>query len=311
MNYAFLIITYGINNLDNCIQSIKNIYPNCKICIIDNNISGISNIQQKYNNIFYQKNDLNNFELGAIWLATKTWIDIDKFIIFHNSFELIKELPEYIFINDYTPLWTACVTKYSPVIPWVEEKLNSLNIKINYNKPWKSICGLCCSIDTTILKNLINKNCDKIYALNKNEAVGTEILFGYLIHEYLNIKSNALHKYPIYTYIHKKENWIWIEKILEGQGSNNYNIINIDFTPFNKLPLTNNLNKNIQILLKFYESNDELSNNLLNTYPKCIECKNIKSELSIIRHRLFTKKYFKDIYYKEYNEIMSNPNYIF
>ena len=45
--------------------------------------------------------------------------------------------------------------------------------------------GCCCSINTAILKELIKLNYDKFFAIAKNQAVATEILFGYLI-DYLS-----------------------------------------------------------------------------------------------------------------------------
>lgn len=310
MNVSFLIITYNNRYLNQCIQSIRQFYKDIIICVVDNDLN--SNFNLNSYNVRYSKNSGNNFELGAIWYATKKWTDIDKFIILHNSMILKEKLPEDVLDKKYIPFWIANVADYSPVVPIVEQKLNKYNIQLKYNKVWNSVCGCCCVIETSILKKLIELGLDDLYATNKNEAVSTEILFGYLIHEYLNIYSEPLHTFPIYTYFHKKEKWIWIEKIGSGQGNNdnfgNYNIIlscNIDYNKNNNDLLIDILNYTL--------SNEELEKNLIESYPKNIQTDNQRLSLILrsIRHRMFTKKYFKDYFNQEYNDIINKKKLIF
>ena len=316
MKISFIIITYGNTNVNNCIKSIRNYYKDIRICIIDNNLSS-NTMMFNDNNIYYYKNNGNFFELGAIWFATKNITDIDKFIIFHNSFILNKELPNRIFEESYVPFWTANVCDYSPVIPWVEQKLNEINIKIQYNKTWNSVCGCCCSINRNILQSLIENRYGELYATSKFEAVGCEILFGYLIHNILKIESTPLHKYPIYTYAHKKEPWVWISKVLQGQGqSNPQKLINMPVSMFDRITFTNIHSRNDIFIdtIKFVneDKNINLQEILRKTGNTSIRCENksINSVLPSVRHRMFTKKYFLDYFNDEFKKICNKEKII-
>jgi len=318
MKIGFLIITYGNQYLDKCISSIKKYYSGIPIYIVDNMLE--NNINFIESNIFYSNNINNNYELGSIWFATKKWESVDKFIILHNSMILLQKLPEFIFNNNFVPFWQANVIDYSPVVPIVEKWLHKQNIIMEINKSWKSICGCCCSINTSILKQLINLNFDNIFASNKKEAVACEIFFGYLIENVLKINyKNSLYNFPIYKHwTQEKFPYTFIKKIGLGQGSsnsitNNYNLNN---KYSNILNIYNNnlpMNDNYINLLKYINDNEELGNYLLINYPNQIN--NINNNLQIllnsITHRMFSKKYFKDNYLIEYDEIINKKKIIF
>lgn len=57
MKIGFLIITYGNNYLDNCLESIRNFYE-YPIYIVDNQRS--NNYHSKYDNVFYTQNTENS-----------------------------------------------------------------------------------------------------------------------------------------------------------------------------------------------------------------------------------------------------------
>jgi hypothetical protein len=317
MQIGFLIITYGNKYLNECISSIRKFHNNIPIYIVDNMKENNINIVD--NNIFYSKNINNNYELGSIWFAAKKWDTVEKFIILHNSMILLQKLPEFIFKDDFVPFWQANVIDYSPVVPVVEKWLLEQNIVMKRNKSWKSICGCCCSINTAILKELIKLNYDKFFATTKHQAVATEIFFGYIIDNVLNITyKNVLYKYPIYTYIHNKQKSIYIKKIGGGQGNCRLNtIINYDLNNKynNILSIYNNnlhINDNYINLLKYINDDEEFGNYLLINYPNQINNinKNLKSILGSITHRMFSKKYFKDDYLIEYNEIINKKKII-
>lgn len=317
MQFGFLIITYGNKYLSECISSIRKFHNDIPIYIVDNMIENNINIVD--NNIFYSKNINNNYELGSIWFATKKWDTVDKFIILHNSMMLLQKLPEFIFKDDIVPFWQSNVIDYSPVVPIVEKWLLEQNIVMKRNKSWKSICGCCCSINTAILKELIKLNYDKFFATTKNQAVATEILFGYLIDNVLNITyNNVLYKYPIYTYYHNKQKSIYIKKIGGGQGNGSNTIRNygLDNKYNNILSIYNNnlhINDNYINLLKYINDNAEIGNYLLINYPNQLNNinNNLKCILNSITHRMFSKKYFKDDYLIEYNEIINKKKIIF
>lgn len=319
MQIGFLIITYGNKYLSECISSIRKFHNDIPIYIVDNMISNNNSLQNIYNNVFYSKNINNNYELGSIWFATKKWDTVDKFIILHNSMILLQKLPEFIFKDDIVPFWQANVIDYSPVVPIVEKWLLQQNILMKRNKSWKSICGCCCSINTAILKELIKLNYDKFFATTKNQAVATEILFGYLIENVLNITyNNVLYKYPIYTYYHNKQKSIYIKKIGGGQGNGSNTIRNYDLdNKYNNILsiYSNNLhiNDNYINLLKYINDNEELGNYLLNNYPNQINNinNNLRRILNSITHRMFSKKYFKHDYLIEYHEIINKKKIIF
>ena len=94
---------------------------------------------------------------------------------------LIEKLPIDINNCNFLSFWKTISSDYSPVVNWVKEKLKEININIEHDKIWYSITGCCCIIDTIYLKQLITLGYDNLYGTNKFDAVGTEILFGYLI----------------------------------------------------------------------------------------------------------------------------------
>lgn len=319
MNISFLIITYGNNYLDECISSIRKFYNDIPIYILDNMVTNNTPLKNIYNNVFYSKNINNNFELGAIWFAVKKWNFVDKFIILHNSMILLQKLPEFIFKDDFVPFWQANTIDYSPIVPIVEEWLKKQNIIMEINKSWKSICGCCCSINTAILKELIKFNYDNYFAKNKSEAVACEIFLGYLIEIILKIKyKNSLYNFPIYKHwSQEKFPYTFIEKIGRGQGIGDENVLNynLDNKYSNILNIYNNnlhINDNYINLLKYINDNEEFGNYLLMNYPHQINNinNNLKNILNSITHRMFSKKYFKDDYLIEYNEIINKKKII-
>lgn len=317
MNIGFLIITYGSNYLNESISSIRKYHNDIPIYIVDNMLENHMNFVDE--NIFYSKNNDNNYELGSIWFATKKWNSVDKFIILHNSMILLQKLPDFIFKDAIVPFWQANVMDYSPIVPIVEKWLHIKNISLKKNKSWKSICGCCCSINTIILKELIKLNYDDLFAVNKLEAVATEILFGYFIEKILNIEyKNILYKYPIYTYYHNKEQSIYIKKIACGQGKTNevVNSYYLDNKYINILKIYDNklsLNDNNINILKYTNDNEDFGNYLLMNYPNNINDinHNLRRVLSSVTHRMFSKKYFKDDYLIEYHEIINKKKLIF
>ena len=313
---VFLIITYGDRYLHQCISSITKYHNDIPIYIVDNKLD--SNNDIKGDNIHYSKNCNNNYELGAIWFATKKWPLIDKFIILQNSMVLLQKLPEFVFTDEIVPFWQANVIDYSPVVPIVEKMLAEQQIILKKNKPWKSICGCCCSINTNILKTLIESNYDKLFATNKNEAVACEILLGYIIENIMHISyKNVLYEFPIYIYYNKKRESIFIKKIGGGQGTMNMNIRNYKlpdkFNIIYEIHKNNiSLTDNYINLLKCADNNDDFGNYLISNYPNTLynENKSICRIINSITHRMFTKKYFKDAYAIEYNEIINKTKII-
>ena len=187
------------------------------------------------------------------------------------------------------------------------------------NKSWKSICGCCCSINTAILKELIKFNYDNYFAKNKSEAVACEIFLGYLIEIILKIKyKNSLYNFPIYKHwSQEKFPYTFIEKIGRGQGIGDENVLNynLDNKYSNILNIYNNnlhINDNYINLLKYINDNEEFGNYLLMNYPHQINNinNNLKNILNSITHRMFSKKYFKDDYLIEYNEIINKKKII-
>ena len=229
MKIAFIIISYSNNNFDTlntCVQSIRKFYKEL-ICIIDNFPSS-----NKYegDNIIYYSSNLNLFELGTIWKAYELYQDVDRFIIIHDSVMLINNIPINIYDEqiEFISFWKEKASGYSPVIPWVEKKIFELGLDFEYNKEFYSICGCMCLIDRKILKNLFDIKSNKIIAQFKHEAVGTEILFGYLIKYITKRDIESLHKFPINDYFIGKYNNIWIRKFKSGQGNIVHKITNIN-----------------------------------------------------------------------------------
>lgn len=313
---SFLIITFGNNYLRQCIDSIRKFYKNITICIVDNKLNSIVTLDE-YKNIRYSKNNGNYFELGSIWFAIKKWKDISKFIIFQNSFLLLNKIPDNIINKNYVPFWKENASAYSPVIKLFEKKLNEIGIDIKTDKSWKSVCCCCCIIEIAILHKLIDKGFDKIYAKKKIEAVSTEVIFGFIMHSYLNMDYEPLYKYPISSYYSKKnKEWTYIKKIASGQGISNCNsnyYFDIKTLPYDIKNRFNNKNELFIYLLKYINKNESLIKILIDSFPSDIITNNtmLSNVLSSIRHRMFTKKYFNDTYKKEYEDIVNHRIKIF
>ena len=84
MKIGFLIVTYGNKYLNECVLSIKKYHNNIPIYIVDNMLENNINIIDS--NVFYSNNINNNYELGAIWFASKKWNLVDEFIILHKHY---------------------------------------------------------------------------------------------------------------------------------------------------------------------------------------------------------------------------------
>jgi hypothetical protein len=321
MNIGFLIITYGNNYLDNCIASIRNFYE-YPIYIVDNNISN-KNYISEYNNVNYVNNSENSYELGAIWYACKVFKNVDKFIILHNSMMLIERFPVDFEKYNFQSFWKTFAADYSPVIYWVELKLKEFNINMEYDKLWYSVTGCCCIINTDYLKKLIELGYNKLYALNKIDAVGTEILFGYLITNVLGIKNDSLLKCTLDDNVRGIVDFKYIKKIASGQGETksmkyiNLSMYKIFDNIFNiNLKNINDLNLCYIILLNEIDKceNNHIQNFLLQTHIDNIQLifdDNKYSVILSIRHRLFTKKYFPSYYQIEKQEILSGIKKLF
>lgn len=322
MLIGFLIITFGDNYLDNCISSIRKFYD-YPIYIIDNKINGdIDTIfLKKYTSVYYAKNKNNTFELGAIWEACKIFNHIDKFIILHNSMMLIEKLPIDIENQSFMSFWKTIVCDYSPVVPWVINKLKEFNIDIEYDKPWFSIAGCCCIIDTCHLKKLIDYGYDKIYGVLKTQAVSTEILFGYLISNVLNIDNNSLFECTLDDNVSGRVNFKYIKKIAGGQGYpgpiQELNLSN--FPLFDKI-FKIDINKHTDLNLCYIDiineidkdENKDIQEFLINSEPKVLIYPNEKfSVILSIRHRLFTKLFFPTYYNYEKQLILTHKKKLF
>jgi len=326
MNIGFLVITFGDNFLENCIQSIRKFYE-LPIYVIDNNINENININnlEKYNQVFYSKNTINSFELGAIWHACKVFPHVDKFVILHNSMMIIEKLPFNIEDIHFMSFWKTVAADYSPVIFWVKDKLKfNNNIDIEYDKMWFSVTGCCCIIDTIYLKKLIELGYDKLYGIKKNEAVSTEILFGYLITNILNIANNSLFECTLDDNVSGRVDYKYIKKFASGQGyggsCKQIDLSQVEiFDKIFKIKLTNHSDLNecyIKLINEIdKDENIDIQQFLLNSidtdiaeliYPD----KNF-SVISSIRHTLSTKFFFPTYYETEKNLILTHKKKLF
>ena len=325
-NTLFIFVSYNHNYLKISIPQLQKIYPNGKICIVNNNTQTIlskENIKvfanKNMNNIFILNNKINNYELGAFLLAYNTYNNYDRYIFLHNRSFIIKKLPDYIFEQEFVPFWLSPSHNFSPAVEWVEKKLKEYNIKLK-KEIWDVCQGCSCAIKNTLLKKYSEKF-NKIYAINKSEAVGTELIFSYLLKHELNINfKNPLNKYTLSEYMKNQKKYEYISYFGSSQSRSGeksmllpkkYNDINNIFDN-DKIYTKNDILINLLIYTK---KNKELENFLLNTNCCNYYCPNIKVNISIIlktlRHILFSKKYFPDFYNKEEEQIITKQNIIF
>lgn len=313
----FLIINYESIYLNETIPSLRKFYINNKIVIVNNNLN-IKTLSGNFSreNIHFINNIKNNFELGAIWYGVKYIREVlketdKKLVIIHNTTFFLKKIPEDLFLEPYVPFFTEKCSHFSPMMLWVENKLKANNIDYSRGLTWNVCQGLSCIIDINILYKMIDNKYDLIYASDKNEAVGTEILFSYLIiivFKMINYKT--LHKYPLNFYYKKKIPWEYITYISRGQGSSSVRKTQIGLgiysskinSLYNNSIINNFQDKtciNFINIFKFIDSNDELILFLINI-PQSSSLytnnKNITEIINRIRQIMFTKIYFNSIY---------------
>lgn len=312
VNIGFLIITFGHTYLDTCINSIRKFYK-YPIYIVDNDTSAPNYCH--YSDVNYIKNTGNYYELGAIWHGCKIFSDIEKFIILHNSMILLDTLPINIESCNFISYWKTVSADYSPAIPWVENKLKQNNLPFENDKIWYSVTGVSCIIDTCYLKKLIEMGYDKIYATQKIEAVGTEILFGYLISNVLKLNNRSIYNYPLDYYYQKKENFTCIAKIGSGQGVSspvtNINLSNLIFHKILNVIPNENLNTYYIDLINIVDDDLNLQQAIMDTFNYGILNQPIATVFGAVRHRMFTKKYFPTYYEQEKIQIISGQKNLF
>jgi hypothetical protein len=164
---------------------------------------------------------------------------------------------------------------------------------------------------------LINYGFDNIYALLKIEAVGTEILFGYLIENILKLENESIHDCTLVECLINPINFKFIKKIASGQGYINAESINLKnieiITNLIFVIKSNDLNDGYIKLIDVIDKNDDIEKLLLSTQNLYIETNNdiLNKILPSIRHRLFTKKYFPSYYIIEKNNIINKNKILF
>jgi len=321
----FLIINYNSNYLNETIPSLQKFYSNNIIVIVNNNLD-VKTLSDNFSheNIHFINNIKNNFELGAIWYGVKYIREIlketdKKLVIIHNTSFFLKKIPEDLFLEPYVPFWNENCNHFSPMMPWVEHKLKTNNIDYSRGLIWNVCQGLSCIIDINILYKMIDNKYDLIYPSNKSEAVGTELLFSYLIIFVFKMTNyKTLHNYPLNFYYTKKIPWEYIKYIGRGQGympitkqiyldiySSNIN------TLYNNSIINNFEDKtciNFINLFKFIDNNDKLILFLINIPQNSslyTDNKNITEIILRIRQIMFTKIYFYNLYKEQKQYIES------
>ena len=267
-NTLFIFVSYNHDYLRRSIPQFQKIYPDGKICIVNNNKQTILNKEnmkkvtnKNTDNIFILNNEKNNYELGAFMLAYKIFNNYDRYIFLHNRSFIIKKLPDYIFQQDFVPFWIAPSHNFSPAVEWVEKKLKEYNIELK-KEIWQVCQGCSCSIKNTLLNKYSKKKLNNIYASNKFEAVGTELIFSYLLKYELNTQfKNPLNKYTLVEYIKKQKKYEYISYI----GGSSQSHCTIKGIP---LPKKYNDINNIFDNDKIYTKNDILVNLLIYTKKK-------------------------------------------
>ncbi len=335
MEIGFLITSYTqktINNVNTCLSSIRNFYDDVKVVIVDN-YSGGPDINLP-GNTFYYKNENNSYEMGAIWYAIEKHPEVDRWVIIHDSCKFISEIPVDLQNdnNNFTPFWCDIPEHYAPTIPLLINHLKSIGIEYDDVKTeiWRSVCGLMCVIDKSLLSNLCDIGLDKIKPNSKIDAVCSEILFGLII-TYINKESmRPIHDNQISTYINKEKDWVFIEKYTGGlkavdngtyiistgsilHPSNNFEYNYKDKSYSNLVNDYFDIEDFYNHILKRVISDENAINEMVNTFPKYLRISDVDSKISKfdlvnlysrVRHEVFNFIYFKDYFNKKYKEII-------
>jgi len=344
LEVAFLIISCSNDNFDTlntCIGSIRKFYNEIPICIIDN--SAPRNTIKGYN-IRHYSNPTNSWELGAIWKGYEIFAEIDRFIVMHDSTMLINKVPINIYNSETTfvPFWMTLAIDYSPLVPWVEKKMEEIGIKLEYDDSWYSVSGCMCVIDRTLIKKLFELKANVIVAIYKQEAVGTEILFGYLMKYILGKNIKALHDSTFNDCFIGKQTSMWIKKFRSGQSTRNgqrsgvshdgfkiepniyvtdtslfhpnylreYKLDGVNYHSVKNGIDTCEKNQWYKHYLVRFDEYPEDAKLLISTFPSRLEiiprndC--LSGLLNSVRHQMFSKKYFRNSYNKLLDDVIND-----
>ena len=318
MEPAFLIMSYTENNLNKylntCVNSIRKFYPDTKIVIVDNFVSG--NPTTKWDsNVYYYKNDTNSRELGAIWYGFKRHPEVDRWIVMQDSTKLNKEIPIDISQPSdgdlFRPFWCELPEHYSPSMPSLIRLLDNTDVTYEQikNKHWKSTCGVMFISDSSILQRLVDLKFDKILPSTKIEAVSTEIMVGLAASYLLNTELQPLNEKPLSFYMKPENPWTFVEKIGGGAGPDTTGRKTISknskLHPSNLISgqrfatheeavkfVTDSVIKDEELINEMVS----LGNSYLSFSPHYNGVRNVSMVYGHARHKVFTFKYFPSEY---------------
>lgn len=108
-NLGFYVTTYCISQIDNdrlirCIESVRLIYPNNNIVIIDDNSP--YQIELKIDdNMKIVKSEVNQIGELLPYYHNSKYDTFDQYLTIHDSMVFKKEIPDKYFEYDFVPLW--------------------------------------------------------------------------------------------------------------------------------------------------------------------------------------------------------------
>ena len=220
MNLSFLVISYtqqGFHEVNCCVNSIRNFYENNCIYIVDNNINQ-ANIFPDLKNVTYINPRQNLYEFNSILYLISLNLNYDYLCVLHDSSILLKKFDINYQDNCYL-FWKTYCYDWSPAMNFFLDNLKLLDITYD-QKIFNGINGMMGIFSTNLLNKIKNiKNIYNIKINNKWYAVSSELLFGYIVQSYLNIKMIFLYDKTLDFSIHNNDPGNYVKKIGGGKGN--------------------------------------------------------------------------------------------
>ena len=181
---AFLIVAYtgsGWDYLLNCINSIRNIYSDICIIVVNNHNDIIHPYLKNDINLRYFINEENSWELGGVRTGVYRNIDVTQFMIIQDGCSIINTIP---FINDKKEiiLFKTPIRNIAPALGIIQEWCKLYFPDIIYNDISGTICeGLMGFFSRDLLLQGFEYGLKYINVTDKPEAVASEGMFGLVL----------------------------------------------------------------------------------------------------------------------------------
>lgn len=316
---AIVIISYtgnyGWKSIIDCYNSIRNIDRNITIIIVNNYNESLNQQLVNDTNLRYVINENNGYELGSIKIALYSNPDISNFYIVHDSCLFENKIPDF---NNDTIFWKTTILDIAPVMPIINNWINTYFPDININDSSKFMCqGLMGYFSRELLCDAMEYGLKHITITSKLEAVASEGIFGIILDK-LKPDITNFYNYKLDDYITGEQPYSFIIKLAGGKSSGSNYITPTIFiynehpahptykfpflynnTPYDSLEhcIQSNQHHNKEtITMNYLKQNkmalDYITSQILPIYTIQNDTYNISSIFESNKHKLYILQYF-------------------